>query len=223
MLKKQIYSAITIGLIFGAISFFSPGSLFFIALALTTVFIINRISDKKERDFILKLFLWGFALRIFCMLLINVGLIYGGHVLNYGTDPSYAGRDYPDFSTPYLFDDEGYYTLRGQFTNMYLSGKPLSDSTITGLVRNEYGFTSFIYVLASYFNIFGYSPISSRLINCFLGILTAIIVYYMARDISGLRAAKLSAVFVAFFPSLFIWSITNLKETIFIFTVCLML
>jgi len=223
MPKKGIYAAIAIGLISGLILFFSPGSVFFIALTIITVFIINRILHKKERDFILKLFLWGFGLRVFCVLLTMACLIHGGHILNYGTSISYIGRDYPDVSTPYIFDDEGYYTLRGQITNMYWSDKPLSDITITGIVQNQYGFTSFVYVLASYFALFGYSPISSRFINCFLGIITALIIYSMVKDIFGERPARLSSISVAFFPSLFLWSITNLKETIFIFAVCLML
>lgn len=223
MPRKAISIAVVMGLVLGIVLFFSPGSLFFIFLTFVTVVLINRITDKKEKNFILKLFLWGFGARIFFALLLALCLIYGGRVLNYGTSSSYLGRNYPNFSTPYLFDDEGYYTLRAQYTNMHWFNKPLSDITIEGIIQNEYGFTSFVYVLAWYFAIFGYSPISSRFINCFLGVFIAIIVYSIVKNIFGEKPAKLSSIFVAFFPSIFIWSITNLKESIFIFTVYLML
>ncbi len=60
----------------------------------------------------------------------------------------------------------------------------------------------------------GKSPLSLLFINCFAGSLTAIFIYYIAEEIAGKKAARISAILTAFWPSLFIWSVQNLKEPI---------
>lgn len=214
--RKNLYSAIIAGTTLGILVSFSPGSLFFIPLTITTVFFINRIPDKKERNFILNLFLLGFVTRIFFCLLITGLAIFTRHILNY------VWLGCPNYNAACVIDDSAYYTLRSQFTNMYWMDKPMSQYTTEGIVKNSYGFTGFVYILASYFTLFGYSPVSSKFINCFIGVLTAILIYSLVKEIFGVKPARVSSILTAFFPSLFLWSLTNLKETIFIFAVYLM-
>lgn len=212
----MITAAIFLGFTLGVLLFFSPGSLAFIFLAIIIILLINKISDEKERGFIKTIFMLGLGARIFFVLITMGWAIFNNNILNY------AWRSCPDYSTPYIIDDSGYYTLRGLFTNMHWLGMPLSAYTINAVVMNSYGFSGFIYVLAFYFMLFGYSPISSRFINCFLASVTIILIYYITKSMFGKKAGQLAAIITAFFPSLFLWSITNLKESSFIFSIYLM-
>ncbi len=214
---KWTYALIPIGILLGLVLYFSPGSLFIMLLAMLAVCLIRRISEVEARTFLLKLFLIAFSARIVATLLMSIFTIISGNILNY-----HVSHSLPNYSTPDFIDDSGYYTLRSQFLSMYWLGEPLSEYTIS-VATYPYGFTGFTHVLASYFTLFGYSPVSSRFINCFLGVLNAILVYYIASYIFDKKTARLAAVLTAFFPSLFLWSITNLKDTSFAFAIYLMI
>lgn len=217
MQKKQISVAIIGGIALGTAIYFSLGAIFIFVLAFSTILLIKHISDEKERDFIIRIFLFAFGIRIFLSLGSMFWAISTGNILNY------VYRTFPDYSTPYIFDDSGYYTLRGQFISLYWLGVPLSHDTVGTMVKSSYGLNGFIILLASYFTLFGYSPISSRFINCLFGSSTVIFVYLIAKDIFGEKPAKLSAILVTLFPSLIIWSIVNMKEPSFIFSIYVML
>ena len=211
------YTALIAGAIFGILSFFSPGSFFILILAAASIFFICRIPDRSERDFILFIFLAGLIIRIALVLVAMSWAVFKGHILDYVTSGC------PAYNTPYILDDSGYYTLRSWFTNMHWSGISMSEFTVKGFVKNTYGFSGFIYILAVFFKMFGYSPMASRFINCFLGALTGVLVYFTLKSIFNERPAKLAAILTSFFPSLVLWSTTNLKETAMIFTTCLLL
>ena len=212
------YVLIIAGVIAGVLMACSPGSVFFIFLAAITVYFIRRgCKDPKECKFLVSLFISAFVLRIMFSLLLMGSATFSGRILNYASYPA------PDYSTPYIFDDSGYYTLRGQFIGMHLSGLPLSKKVISDFVTLAYGANGFNYILAVYFAIFGWSPFTSRFINCFFGSLTVLVVYSIAKNVYGAKIARLSAVLTAFFPSIFLWSTVNLKEPLFIFLICLML
>jgi hypothetical protein len=61
-------------------------------------------------------------------------------------------------------------------------------------------------------NLLGHNRVLPRLWNCVVGSLTAILCYALARRLGAGRAARLSAILAAFFPSLLLWSSLNLKD-----------
>lgn len=212
--KNRIFIILGIG--FGLLSFFSPGSLFIIFLVPISVFFINRLQDNTERRFILTLFLSALGARIIATLLLMFLSIVTGNIMNW------AEYDLPNCSTPYIIGDSGGYTLRSLFMSMHWLGKPVNPNTVR-YISLSYGFSGFLPVLAAFFTVFGYSPVSSRFMNCFLGSLVVILVYSIVKNIFNEKPARLAAILTAFFPSLFLWSTTNLKETSCMLVVCLML
>lgn len=216
MIKRKGFLFILLGLIAGVIITFSPGSILILFLAGISVFLLANIKDEEERNFLIRLFILGFGARIVLCLITMGWAIFSGHLLNY------SGYGAPTYSTPYTIDDGGYYTLRAMFTKLYWDGVPLGQFTEDALVKHTYGFSGFTYVIAAFFDFFGFSPISSNFINCLLGALTAILVYFFVKDVFRKQTAKLAAILVAFFPSTLFWSITNLKETSLIFASCLL-
>lgn len=80
---------------------------------------------------------------------------------------------------------------------------------------------AYVNINAVIFFIVGYSPLSVKMINCFLGILTSICLYSIAKPIFGRQVASIASVLTAFFPSLVLWSAQNLKDTWIVFFLCL--
>lgn len=72
---------------------------------------------------------------------------------------------------------------------------------------------------AAIFSFTGYSPLSVMFINCLACSLTILVIYSITEQIYNKKAAKLAAILTAFWPSLFLWSIQNLKEAISAFLI----
>jgi hypothetical protein len=62
-----------------------------------------------------------------------------------------------------------------------------------------------------------------KLLNCFLGALTAGLVFLIARRLFGHPAGAFAGIAAAVFPSTFLWSLMSLKDTMFIFAAALLL
>jgi hypothetical protein len=89
--------------------------------------------------------------------------------------------------------------------------------------REHYLQTAYTYTEAALYFVIGHHPLAMKLLNCLFGAVVAGFVYLMARRLFGERAGMLAGVAAAFFPSTFLWSLTNLKETMFLFGVALLL
>ncbi len=68
----------------------------------------------------------------------------------------------------------------------------------------------------------GKSPLSLIFINCLASSLAVIVIYHIAKELYNERAARIAALLTAFWPSLFMWSIQNLKEPLSIFLTALL-
>lgn len=79
-----------------------------------------------------------------------------------------------------------------------------------------------IYLQYSYYNaviyyLIGNNPLVIRIINCFLGTVSVIFIYFIAREIFDKKVAVLSSIFCALFPSMIFWQVYNLKEASYMF------
>jgi len=69
----------------------------------------------------------------------------------------------------------------------------------------------------------GKSPFSLIFINCLAGSLAIVLIYHITRQLYNEKAAKISAILTAFWPSLFMWSIQNLKEPLSILLIAILI
>jgi 4-amino-4-deoxy-L-arabinose transferase-like glycosyltransferase len=76
-------------------------------------------------------------------------------------------------------------------------------------------------VVAAIYFIFGYTPIGAKVVNGFLGTLTAVLIYSIAREVYGRRVARIASLLSAFFPSLVLWSSLILKDAMAVFLIVL--
>jgi hypothetical protein len=88
---------------------------------------------------------------------------------------------------------------------------------------DEYWLNAYTLTEAALYYAIGHHPLAMKLLNCLFGAVVAGLVYLIARRLFGERAGMLAGVAAAFFPSTFLWSLTNLKETMFLFGVALLL
>jgi hypothetical protein len=73
------------------------------------------------------------------------------------------------------------------------------------------------YLLMGVSAIFGHTPLLPKLLNAGLAALCAVIVFDITRKMFNPRAALISGLGAAFLPSLIVWSIATLKETLVLF------
>lgn len=195
------------GFSFGVLFTFSPGSAFNFLLALLIILALRLVSRPDEKKFLTRLFISGIMVRVFLLLLTQFILIIIDRWTQVQADKALC-----------LFGDDGYYTMRSWWIVKYIFEEPLSPKAFSTLARaSEYADSGHLYIMALFHYISGYSPISIIFLNCVFSVLTGTTYYFIAKEITDIKSAKIAAVLITFFPSLILWSVTNLKDPLFIF------
>ncbi len=209
--NRSAFTMVLAGAAIGLLSAFSPGAIVSLLAAAFIILVIKRTLDVDERSFIAKLFLTGLLVRIILVLVVQAILI------NNGSWVSQLGD-----SATRLFGDDAYYTLR----SWWMAKSYLDESTSEAIKQaafNPEGVTGYIYIVSLFYYVFGLSPISWIFINCIFSTMTGIFYYFIAKEVADVKAAKITGILVVFFPSIIIWSIVNLKDSLFIFFTALIL
>lgn len=189
--------------------YLSPGFVFIYLLSYAVLAKKYR-SHGSGDQYIAKLFVASFIVRTVLLLAISLYAILSHKILHGPTYPGWA---------PNLIGDSAYYTVRGYWISLDWQGFILPARVIQEAYNYPYGWTGYSYILAVFYYLFGFSPISSVLINCLCSTLSGIICYLMARDHLSEKVSRLFGILVCFFPSLICWSVFNLKDSILIFLI----
>lgn len=88
---------------------------------------------------------------------------------------------------------------------------------------NSRGNTFFTYFIGFVYYLFGYVPIMIKSLNLAISGFSSIIVYNMAKHIYNARSGRLALLIFTFFPSIFIFSMSLLREPLIIFCVLVIL
>lgn len=182
----------------GLFWYFVPGISFSVFIFFLTGFLIRRFTKLEDGNFLLKLFILAVVIRLF--------LCLGLHLYSLS-----IGRDGSIF-----YDDAGIPRLAWRITQYY---KGASKSIYDPLGERNF-YTNFLSIL---FYFFGFSYLTAKMFNVLFGALTAIFIYFISKEIFNRKIAKLSAVLVAFFPSLILWSVVNLKDSLVILLISVIL
>ena len=165
------------------------------ALAICTVmsilvsFVIFKL--EMERNFLFQIFIGGLVIRLLVGTVINVFELQ-----------SFFGGD------AYTYDTFGMALLKAWGGDLYYAG----------VVNRFYGelgsgALGMIYVVASVYRVIGRNLLAIQFINAVVGAATAPVIFLIAHSIFGnLRVSRIAALFVAFFPSLVLWSSQGLKD-----------
>lgn len=207
MKNNSILSILLVSLLLACFFVISPGSG---VLILLVYYILSRLykNNSVKMKFILNLFLLGLIFRVFLLLLLNGILLHYGRI--------YHTPDFPGW-VPTLINDAAFYTLRGYWMALDWKGFILPTKVLRVAYHQIYGWTGFTYVIAYFHSIFGFSPISSTLVNCIIGSLTGVLGYFITKVYFSERVARTAGILINFFPSLVFWSVFNTKDTSIIF------
>ncbi len=206
----SFFVPILAGSLTGLLWWYSPGTTF-IGILLAGLAI--GLKNKGLRDngrYLTRLFWVALGLRVGL-----VTLAYFWAVL--------TGRFYPhsalvDFQIqmPMLFDDGGYFSARAWATSQLWRGAEVWPHALFE-IRQVYGASSYLYVPALFFYVFGEDAlISVRLINALLGACLPLMVFGLTRDLFGTRAARLASGIMCVYPSLVVWNLDLLKDSLFV-------
>lgn len=219
LLKKLFFSE---GIVLGIITFFSFGNFLIIALSLLIFYNLYLRVSKEDRTFIIKASIVGFALRVLIIFLYYYFYLLSGHADILGPDgESYSQHGW--YISRLLVGDD-LYRVPNNLENIFAKAGHYRD--MVEYYKHEFppmGYQNdiFTYLIGVLYAFLGYSPLIVRLLNSTCSILTGIIVYFIGRDIFTSRVGKVSMLSFIFLPSVIIYSITALRDTIVIFLITL--
>jgi hypothetical protein len=156
-----------------------------LALALAVVLGCFR---GGERQFLLTLFLAAFGARIAAAVVSHFVLVHvgrGGFL---------------------LLDDRAYDKLGWTLARFWMGIFPGIRDT------DQYLMVNYTYLVGAVYYLLGHSLLTVKMLNVAFGGLTAVVVYALGAEIFNQRAARIAALLTAFFPSLMVWSVINLKD-----------
>jgi len=197
------------GVLGGVLFFLTPGGVT-VSLLLVGVTVL-LVRQDQDRRFLLLLVCSAYALRVLVIAGRDFGLTAAGLAYTLYGIPSFTYEG-----------DHGYYTVRSLWLQEILLGHPVTVLQ-WGEVVTKYGRSAHLFVLAGYYFLFGYSPVSATCIPAALGSLSALFAHRVARELFSMSGGRAASLMVAFAPPLFAWSVTNLKESYLFFSVLLIL
>jgi 4-amino-4-deoxy-L-arabinose transferase-like glycosyltransferase len=160
------------------------------------LWLARRIAQPRDRTFTANLFLVAYVARLAIVLPTHyIAKLSNGN-----------GALYPDNYTNDLVAEWLVRIARGEGATAIFPGHQyLLDSVYT-------------YLLMAIYAVFGYAPLVPKLLNVSLAALSAVLVFEISRKIFNRRVAVVAAVAAGFLPSMVVWSIAAIKETLVLFT-----
>ena len=218
--KKEILILVLAGVAAGLFLTFYAAGLFVFLFFLCCLLLIKIFIKTGSRDFLIKLFIISFILRaLFCVINYNVGLrqpFQGGD-----TQPDAAVYSGNAFYISHLLKGDTAEDRSAMAENPFLTKR----IEIEGFFYknklppvDEYQFGRYIFLLGTFYAWLGYAPVAAKMINSLFCCMSIVIVYLIARQLfKEERPSRYAAAIFAFFPSIFYWSITGLRDTVFNF------
>jgi 4-amino-4-deoxy-L-arabinose transferase-like glycosyltransferase len=210
---------IILGLVLGIWSVLFPVMfVIFLFVYLVYFFIYLKISPE-ERRFIIAIFTLGLLFRItFASLFYYLYLLPGNFNFFASDGETYAQQAW--YISRVLSNKDLYMVPSTEF--IFKSFDKMVDWYGGRLPSvNEYEIGIITYAMALIYAIFGYQPLILRIINCLFGALSAVLIYDITKFVFNKKVAYVAIVLTMFFPSLFLFSTTNLKDPSIIFLLIL--
>ena len=201
----------------GIILVLSPLGVFVFVIFLLCLYYIKAHADVESKDFLIKLFIIGFAVRIIfaCFYQIVGLMVYQAA----DVQPDALVYNLNAFYTANILRGGEYYNqfIKEPFiaNNLYIKYQSYKGMLPRfGLYQNDV----YVNMLGILYAWFGYSPIAAKFLNALFGCLSAVVTYFLAKTLTKSEiASKISASLTMFFPPMLYWSITLLRGSIYNF------
>ena len=163
-----------------------PFSIELILLFALTLWGLSREPDPDLRKWLTRLVLATLALRLLMVLVVQFNF------------------------SPYFFaPDAETYERIGKEISDYWAGVGFAPQAIREGWRPGY-----YHLNAVFHTAFGESRLALVVLNMFAGVWTALVTFYMTREILPVASAKAAAVLTGVFPSMVLWSILNIRDAL---------
>ncbi|MDP8923317.1 MAG: glycosyltransferase family 39 protein [Chloroflexota bacterium] len=163
--------------------------------------VVRACFQGAERGFLSILLLAAFAVRAIAALIVHPLLV---------TNVRREGGRFDTF-VGFMFEDDRAFDVVSWALARFWSGQLSQIASSQDYLVNNY-----TVLMGGVYYLLGRDVMGPKLLNCLFGALAAVIVYALARELGGRRAGTFAALLMAFFPSLILWSILNLKDTLVI-------
>jgi 4-amino-4-deoxy-L-arabinose transferase-like glycosyltransferase len=151
--------------------------------------------NQEHRSFLLQLFGWALVMRMIVatgIFIFNVQEFFGGDALTY---------DYFGFAQMKAWQGDTYYQV---IANHFMEGQ----ASAWGMIN----------MVAIVYSIIGRNTLAVQYVNSIIGAATAVLIFSCAQHVyKNVRVAKIAGIYVAFFPSLVLWSAQGLKDAPIVF------
>ena len=190
---------LVIGVALGVAYAASPLTVWFAAAVIGIFFWAGAGLGDRERQWVWALLAVAIALRV-----IAVAALFAT------TDHHHV--------VSFFWDGDGIGLKRRAFSirNVWL-GIAVAPELFSQAFNQTYGWTTYLYVLAYLQYILGPSPYAVHLVNVGLFIASAVMLFRLARRSFGREAAFIGLAILLFLPTVFSWSVSALKESLYIF------
>ena len=193
--------AVAAGVAVGGAYTLSPLTIVFLALLTPLWRWVSRGLPAVERRWLLSVLCLAIALRL---------LVIAGLFLTADSAIPYAN----------FFGDEEFFKRRTTWMLNLGLGVPISPADYF-YAFDQTGDTSYLYFLAYVQALVGLAPYGVHVLNAGLYLIATLVLYRLARPMAGGLAALGGVVLMLLLPSLFIWSISALKEPLYFLIVAL--
>ena len=192
---RVIAAAAGAGIVLGVFYSLSPMTVICLPLLVVTAMWAGRGLSPGQRRWFISLL----VVAVLARLTVIAGLFLS------------AGPDQP-FAT--LFGDEEFFKYRSMWMRNIGLGLPIPRADII-YAYDDVGWSSYLYLLAFLQALLGAMPYGVHVLNATVYLAGVLAVYRYVRPVFGGLAALAGLALLLFFPSLFVWSISALKEPIY--------
>ena len=188
------------GVDYGVVNIFDTGRAVLLCGMLATIAVLIIARQGESAQFLIRIFIAALLVR---MILGTAIFVFRGQ--------EFFGGD------ALTYDQIGFAQLRFW----------LGDTYYWQVVKNFVGKTGgggwgMVYLVASIYAVVGRNVLAVQFVNAVVGAATSAIIYLCAMEVfNHIRVARISAIAVAFFPSLVLWSSQGLKDGPIVFFLAL--
>lgn len=213
---------LALGSLLGIAAALSPGGVFVLLLVAVTCRVLHRFVAQENRVFLIRLFLIAFFLRMGLAVCLDMGswIVEKAPPRQWGP-PEYWNLGISDKTRDYLrLGDSDYYSQRGYCLAHYAGGN--REPTVLRHIQ-MYGYHAYLLIIGWFYYTFGFSPFSVKWLNGWFGSLNVLALFFLARPCFQSSIARWASALAAFFPTLALWSATNLKDPLFVLLTTLLM
>ena len=197
-LPLRVFSQATlVGIAVGVVYTLSPLTVWFAAAIVPLLFYAGRGLDPGERRCVVGLLVGAMALQ-----LIAVASLF-------------LLTDHPRVPFGSFFGDEQYAVDRSLWLRNLALGLPLHQEDLLYAFEPA-GTSSYLYLLALVQTLVGPAPYGLHLVGMLFYVLATVLLYRLIRPALGRTPALFGLTVLLFLPSLFAWSVSVLKEPLFV-------